>query len=74
MWGWFESISRRRTPGFGPSPITWQDLDAWRRVTRLDPDEWEVRAICAIDDVRMRLIAEEQAEKDRAAQSKGKKA
>jgi hypothetical protein len=34
VWEWFLAISARRSSsGFGPSPITWLDIDAWQRVT-----------------------------------------
>jgi len=73
VWEWFEDIGRRRTVGFGPSAITWQDIAAWCHVTGNQPQEWEVRGICRIDDTLMRVRAEEQAAKERAQQKGGKR-
>ena len=35
IWSIFLELSAHRTSGgFGPTPLSWQDLDAWQRVTK----------------------------------------
>ena len=51
MWDTFVEIARRRqSAGFGPLPITHQELEAWQRNKRWPLAPWEVDAIMALDD------------------------
>lgn len=52
IWQWFHAIARRRTSsGFGPNPITHQDIVAYAQLYRVDIDPWEAELICSIDDL-----------------------
>jgi hypothetical protein len=57
VWRWFcELDAARQSGGFGPSPITYRDIDAYRRLTREVMQAWEVRAIRAIDNAILQEI------------------
>lgn len=50
VWAWFCELSAARTSnGYGADPITFGDIDAWARLTRLSPTPWEVALIRRID-------------------------
>jgi hypothetical protein len=64
IWRWFcELDASRQSGGFGPSPITYQDIDAYRRLTGEVMQAWEVRAIRAVDDAVLQEIAKAQSKK-----------
>ena len=51
LWRAFLALHvRRGSNGFGPSRITFLDLDAYQRVTRRRLASWEVEAIMQADD------------------------
>lgn len=49
VWRWFCELHGARGGGFGPAPISYQDIMAWAALTRVRPTLWEVGAIRAID-------------------------
>lgn len=50
MWGWFCELSAARGGnGFGLSPISFTEIDAWARVTGERPTPWEVGLLRRID-------------------------
>jgi hypothetical protein len=52
LWNTFRRLSHRRTSGaYGPNPITWQDIDAFCRVTRMSLVPWEIEVIEMLDDM-----------------------
>lgn len=58
VWRTFSRLHHRRASGgFGPSPITWQDLDAFIRVVRQPLAPWEIEAIEACDDAFLQAQA-----------------
>lgn len=60
LWRTFVSLHRARgSNGWGPSPITWSDLDAYCRLTGVALDPWEVEAIRALDEAFMESAAEQ---------------
>lgn len=51
LWSVFAELSQARTSnGFGLNPISYTDIDAYRRVTSQRLKPWHVRVIRAIDD------------------------
>ncbi|MGQ3080701.1 MULTISPECIES: phage tail assembly chaperone [Rhizobium/Agrobacterium group] len=61
VWKWFRELDRARPgTGYGINPISWHELDAWSRRRKVDPSQWEVDAIMALDAVRMELYYEKQ--------------
>lgn len=53
VWIWFRDLRRRIGGGFGPTPISWPVLRAWRLETGLVVRPWEVEAIGVLDDKLM---------------------
>lgn len=52
VWGWFKELNeaRERSPvGAPPCPITWPALDAYFRLTRVNPRGWEISLLRALD-------------------------
>ena len=50
LWGWFLALSNRRSgSGFGAAPITWLDLDAWKRANRIVLSPYEQDCLAALD-------------------------
>lgn len=58
---WFWDLSARRAPAMaGVSPISFCDIDAWRRLLGVTVRPEEVRAILAMDDAYRRAVNESQ--------------
>jgi hypothetical protein len=53
LWRAFTRLSARRPLGFGVSPITWPDLDAFVRLTGFTLAPWEVDVIEDLDALFM---------------------
>jgi hypothetical protein len=50
LFSHFTALSRARgTTGFGPAPITYHDISAYRRVVGFHPLPWEVDVLMALD-------------------------
>lgn len=50
LWQWFGELARGRGgSGFGPNPISWQDIRAWGDLTGIEPTVFEVECLMAID-------------------------
>lgn len=51
LWADFLHLHRRRGGnGFGPSPITDEQIDAWQRINRVALPSWQIDAIYRADD------------------------
>lgn len=51
LWTWFNELhGSRGSNGFGPSRISFVDIDAWQRVTGLRLAPWELDAIRRADN------------------------
>jgi len=51
LMGWFWQLSGRRTCGMGGlDPISWEAVDAWASRTKNNPRQWELDALCRIDN------------------------
>ena len=49
LWRWFNELTGTRGGGFGPNPISHQDIAAWSHNTCSNPSPWEVNMILKID-------------------------
>ncbi len=59
MWDYFlELHNARSSNGFGPVPLSYTEIDAWRRLTNQRLDPWELSAIVRLDGVFMTVHAE----------------
>lgn len=43
----------------GPGPITWPQIEAFFRMVRIQPDEWELKAIELLDNAWLNAQAEQ---------------
>ena len=51
LWGYFLQISRERNNGgFGPSPISSQNISYWQQLREIELMPFEIDAILAIDE------------------------
>lgn len=49
IWGWFSDLDCQRSAGFSVNALAWADIWAYFRLRHIDPHDWEVRAIQALD-------------------------
>lgn len=58
LWRYFiELDAARGGTGFGPSPIGYQDILAWARLTGRRPLPWEVGVLMALDRACLAALA-----------------
>lgn len=51
VWEWFCELSNARAPGaFSLAPISYQDMEAWARLTGAQPTSAEVGLLRQLDD------------------------
>jgi len=43
----------------GPNPLAWSEIKAWRDLMSTDLNEWEIRAIKALDTLWLRVTSED---------------
>lgn len=56
LWEWFLDLSAgRASNGFGPSPLSWQDIAAWAALTGQAPTPWEVSVLRRLDRVYLEV-------------------
>lgn len=61
LWTAFVRIRRRNAGnGFGATPITWADLDAYSRLSGLRLLAWEIEIIELLDDALLASYREQQ--------------
>lgn len=59
LWKWFEELNTSRSSnGFGPNPISFGEIKAWRDLNKLYIRPWEVSALKAMDDVLLNFRRE----------------
>ena len=53
VWHWnaFCELDRRRTAGFVPNPIGYNDIGWWAQHQGIELEPWEVDVLMALDDV-----------------------
>lgn len=49
IWEMFVDLHSGRGGGYGPSPLSWMEIESWQRMTRTTVQRWELRAIREID-------------------------
>ena len=65
IWRWFCQLNATRGGGWGPAPLTFQDLSAWAALMRTEPTPWELEMLLMIDGISLRVDAEKsKAERD----------
>ena len=59
VWRAFQDLHAARTSsGFAPNPIIYSEIRAWSSLMRWPLAPWEVEALCAVDQVYLRLWAD----------------
>ncbi|MFD2248942.1 hypothetical protein FHS82_001058 [Pseudochelatococcus lubricantis] len=59
LWQWFWELEKGRTGnGYGPSPFSWSDIDAWARLHGERPRPWELAILRAMDAERLRVSSD----------------
>ena len=62
MWRWFDELDAARTGnGWAANAITFTEINAWASLYGLTLRSWEVRALRAMDAVRLSTLAQDQA-------------
>lgn len=70
LWGWFQELSSGRgNNGFGPAALTWMDIEAWTRLTAIEPTPFEVLTLRSMDAAFLSAHAAEAEKRNK----KGKK-
>ncbi len=65
LWDIFTRLHNRRSSGgFGVSPITWPDIDAFTRLTRCALSPWEIEVIEDCDAAFLAAVSKRDAESE----------
>lgn len=65
-WSWFGELSRTRSSnGFGQNPISYNEIDAWSRLTNIELTPLEVSAIMRLDSAYLTIQAEQIAQRSK---------
>ncbi len=71
LWNFFQELSSGRiNSGFGPTALSWSDVDAWVRLTSTPLSPYEVLTIRSMDAAFLSAYAKET---ERRSKTKGKK-
>lgn len=66
LWHWFLELSGARTSnGFGPNPISWNEIDAFNRLNGLRLTPWEAETLRRMDMAYLAIHTENEAKKPR---------
>jgi len=68
LWDWFMDLNNARQSGFGISPISYMELQAWAHMTGVQPTIWEVQVLKRIDLHLVGMINELSQRKTRTKQ------
>lgn len=60
LWEAFCSLTTHRRVGFGLSPLTFVDIEAWCRLNGVDLTPWELDTLLQLDAKTLQLAAEHQ--------------
>ena len=62
VWSWFIELHNTRTStGFGANPITYSDMHSFFALNCIQPEQWEIKLIRAMDNIVLEQIAKESA-------------
>lgn len=61
LWEWFGELAEARGGGMGPSPIGYQDIAAWAKLTGRRPTPWEVSVIRQLDGLWLSIMPDQNA-------------
>ena len=61
LWNWWAGLAARRGGGFGPRPISWQDLEAWARLTGIALSPFELEVLSDLEQAYLRIRAKDSA-------------
>lgn len=51
IWNWFMELHNKRgSTGFGAAPLLYSEVKAWKELTRVVIEPWEVLAIMSMDN------------------------
>lgn len=72
LWTWLNELSAGLAiTGMGPSVLTWEGLDAWRRLMRVRLDPWEVTCLINLSLLRASIQSEKLAAEAKKRGAKG---
>lgn len=58
LWGWFQEIALGRTgTGFGPAPLSAQEIKAWSDLTQIRITPWEFGVIRTLDSRFVHIVS-----------------
>lgn len=63
VWEDYLNLSSSRQAGFGLSPITYTEIDAYSRLMGIELESWEVQMIKMFDRVTLSEVAKQQEKK-----------
>ena len=69
-WHWFLDLNSTRNTGFGVSPITFIEIEAYFKLYQMEVEPWEVEIIKVFDRIAMEVLAEQQAKDEKRNKSK----
>lgn len=68
LWNWFQELSAGRgNNGFGPTAITWADMEAWARLTAIEPTPFETLTLRSMDAAFLSTHAAEAEKRNKRA-------
>lgn len=59
VWGWFLDLHRSRGSGFGPEALSHREIAAWAALAEVQLEQWELRALRALDSAWMDQAAKQ---------------
>lgn len=62
LWQIYLRLSARRSVGWGRSPLSWADIDAFCRLTGTRLVPWEIKIIEMLDDLSFKDVKKEEGE------------
>ncbi len=68
LWNWFQELSAGRgNNGFGPTAISWADIEAWARLTAIELTPYETLTLRSMDAAFLSAHAAEAEKRNKRA-------
>jgi len=68
LWNWFQELSAGRgNNGFGPTAISWADIEAWARLTAVELTPYETLTLRSMDAAFLSVHAAEAEKRNKKA-------